>query len=197
MDQDKPSARARLHARLRATAAEERAAWSAALRGHLLAWPRWQKAGTVMVFAALHYEPDLVPLLEAGPRLVFPSMEEDRIVPRLVCGAGDLVMSAQGIREPDVSRCEVVAAESLDLVLVPGLGFGRDGMRLGRGRGHYDRFLSGLPARTLRAGVGFHCQVSDSLPWEPHDAAMQALVTERGIVDCGMDSRLPGKNSGA
>jgi len=179
MDADKASARMRLRELLRATAPEQRAAWSARLRSHLMASEMWRAADTVMLFAALRHEPDLLPLLQTGKRFVFPSLEEDRIVAREVAGLEELALSPMGIREPDPQKCPVVANPGL--VLVPGLGFGLDGSRLGRGGGHYDRFLAGLPAKPPRCGVCFSCQLSPTLPRERHDVMMDAVLTETGI----------------
>lgn len=191
MDPDKTTHRARLHSALRATLPEERAAWSAALRRRLMESASWSAARTVMLFAALRYEPDLLPLLKEGKRFVFPSMEDDGIVPRLVQSLADLVLRPHGIREPDITRCPIVPAEEIDLVLIPGLGFHHDGRRLGRGRGHYDLFLTSLPSPAVRCGACFSCQVSDALPVEPHDVAMHFLLTENGLEDCGGTSALP------
>ncbi len=197
MDNDKASARLRLLAALLATQAEERAAWSAALRGHLLDSDLWRAARTVMIFAPLSREPDLLPLFQTNTRLVFPAMEDDCIVPCNVPGEGCLVPGAFRFREPDRTICPQVPMEEIDLVLVPGLGFGRDGTRLGRGRGHYDRFLKSLPARAVRCGVCFQGQVSDSLPVESHDVTMHRLLTEGGLTDCGITSALPAPENGA
>ncbi|MFV0307899.1 MAG: 5-formyltetrahydrofolate cyclo-ligase [Desertimonas sp.] len=67
---------------------------------------------------------------------------------------------------------------TLDVVVVPGVGFGTDGRRLGQGGGHYDRFLARLPARTLTIGVCFAEQLVDGLPVEPHDIAVHAVVSD-------------------
>ena len=185
MDDPKTLHRARLQSALRTTDSEERAAWSAALCRHLEESTQWKSAGTVMLFAPLRYEPDLLPLMAGGRRWVFPSMEENRIVPRAVADAGELVPGPFGIRGPDVERCPAVAAGSLDLILIPGLGFSPAGHRLGRGKGHYDRFLADVPAAVWRCGVCFGCQVTVELPRESHDIPMHSLLTENGMVDCG------------
>ena len=186
MDPDKASLRAALHARLRDTSEEERSASSADIRRHLLESDAWQRARTVMLFAALRYEPDLLPLVDNAQdrRLIFPALENDCIVPRAVSSLDGLSVAAHGIREPSPERCAIVRAKEIDLILVPGLGFGRDGTRLGRGRGHYDRFLATLPATAVRCGVCFGCQVSDTLPTEPHDLPVSLLVTENGVAVC-------------
>ncbi len=75
-------------------------------------------------------------------------------------------------------RC---APEQVGVILVPGLAFGRNGSRLGRGAGFYDRYLSAHP-HALRAGIAFSDQLLDSLPEDPHDQRMDILLTDAGMV---------------
>jgi 5-formyltetrahydrofolate cyclo-ligase len=193
MDAAKSELRTRLHARLRESSAADREAWSVAIRQHLTESARWKNARTVMIFAALRFEPDLVPLLESADdkSLAFPGLENDRIVPRIVRTAGDLVRAPHGIREPDPRRCPMADPFSLDLVLVPGLAFSPDGHRLGRGRGHYDRFLATLPPSALRCGICFSSQLVPSLPVEPHDATVSRILTESGWAPARSHHGLP------
>jgi 5-formyltetrahydrofolate cyclo-ligase len=183
MDAAKSAHRAALQSRLRATDNASRTAWSAEIRRLLVLSEPWTAARTVMLFAAMRFEPDLVPLVPglAGKRVLFPSLEADGIVPRLVAGPDELIPGSHGIREPDISRCPAVPAAEIDLVLVPGLGFSKTGTRLGRGRGHYDRFLATLTPSAVRGGVCFACQFVPGLPAEPHDVSMSWIVCEEGI----------------
>jgi len=71
---------------------------------------------------------------------------------------------------------------ALRAVLVPGLAFDRQGHRLGRGAGVYDRFLATLPASTWRIGLVTAARLVDALPTEGHDAPMHAIVTEDGCL---------------
>jgi 5-formyltetrahydrofolate cyclo-ligase len=71
-----------------------------------------------------------------------------------------------------------VALEELDAVMMPGVAFSVDGLRLGRGGGYYDATLKRVPLRALRIGLGFDVQVVPSLPREPHDVPLDLLVTE-------------------
>lgn len=65
----------------------------------------------------------------------------------------------------------------LDLIVLPGAAFTRDGRRLGYGGGFYDTLLAG-PARDVPlAGVCFPCQLLDDLPVEPHDKKADMVVT--------------------
>ena len=84
---------------------------------------------------------------------------------------------AHGVSEPVGGT----AAPPPDLVIVPGLAFDRAGVRLGRGKGYYDRWLEANPAvRTL--GVCFKFQVLERIPAEPHDVCVNAILTEDGFI---------------
>ena len=63
-----------------------------------------------------------------------------------------------------------------DVMLVPLVGFTADGARLGMGQGHYDRWLEAHPS-TLAIGMAWDCQEVPSLPLEPHDRSLAAIVT--------------------
>jgi len=67
------------------------------------------------------------------------------------------------------------------LLLVPCVGFGPGGLRLGYGGGFYDRTLAALQPRPITVGVGY---AHGFVPWleaEPHDIALDAILTEDGV----------------
>jgi len=65
-------------------------------------------------------------------------------------------------------------------VIVPLLAFTADGHRLGQGGGHYDRWLE--HRGDVRAiGLAWDCQLAESLPVEPHDRKLDAVVTPTQI----------------
>ena len=68
--------------------------------------------------------------------------------------------------------------DKIDLIVVPGLAFSRDGHRLGRGAGFFDRLLAGPAAEAYKLGVRFDFQLLESIPIEPHDIVMDTVVTE-------------------
>lgn len=143
-------------------------------------------AGVVALFGGLKTEPDLLPLLpwlqERGRRTVFFAVGENgEMRPHLVRHAGELVTGLHGVLMPDVSLCSRVDAGEIDVVLVPGLAFSvRDGARLGRGKGYYDRVLAQLRPDAGSIGAGFSAQMIEFIPREPHDRCVQALVSEEG-----------------
>lgn len=89
----------------------------------------------------------------------------------------EMVAGRFGIAEP---REDVPAIELSEIgaFLIPGVAFDRaSGARLGWGRGHYDATLSAVP-QALRIGLAFDIQMIDGIAHEPHDVAMNLIVTE-------------------
>ncbi len=81
----------------------------------------------------------------------------------------------KNIPEP-VDEHTLMPLQELTAIIVPGLAFTAQGMRLGYGAGYYDRTLADYQG--LVVGVCFNAQVVDELPQEAHDIAMQVLVTQ-------------------
>jgi len=72
-----------------------------------------------------------------------------------------------------------------DLLLVPLVGFGRSGDRLGYGGGYFDRTLASYARRPLAVGVGYEMARVDSTFPQPHDVLMDAIVTEQALRRVG------------
>lgn len=141
-------------------------------------------------FAALPGEVDLLPLLTDLPDCLwcFPRVEGENLRFHHVTDASQLIGGTMGILEPP-AELPLVEPSRFDVVLCPGLGFGRDGSRLGRGRGFYDRTLSECRGACRLLGITLPHQLVDALPTEEHDRFMNQLVTIDGFLDC------PGKVS--
>jgi 5-formyltetrahydrofolate cyclo-ligase len=77
---------------------------------------------------------------------------------------------------------ERVTAERLDAVLVPAAAVDRDGNRLGWGKGYYDRFLETVDGSPLVVAVVFDSDVVTTVPVEPHDIPVAAIVTEYEVA---------------
>jgi len=75
------------------------------------------------------------------------------------------------------------------IVILPLVAFDRRGFRLGYGGGFYDRTLEGLRARgpVLAVGLAYGAQQVERLPVEPTDQPMDAVVTERGVLEFPRD----------
>lgn len=139
----------------------------------------------IATFAAMPGEADLTPLVEdSRHRWHFPRIDGDHLHFHQVSTLAELEAGAFGIRAPRADLPEL-AIKDIDLVLVPGLGFGRDGSRLGRGRGYYDRVLARLRPDVPRIGIAFIEQLVDRVPTEAHDVPITHLLTADGLVRVG------------
>lgn len=88
-----------------------------------------------------------------------------------------LVAGPMGLQQCD-SACEEVAP---DIILTPLVAFDADLNRLGQGAGHYDRAFAAHP-QAWRLGVAWSIQQLPSLPFEPWDMPLDAIVTERAFL---------------
>lgn len=68
------------------------------------------------------------------------------------------------------------------LLLVPCVGFGPKGLRLGYGGGFYDRTLASLKPMPFTAGLGYSHGFIPWLTGEPHDVPLDAMLTEEGVI---------------
>ncbi|MEP5939151.1 MAG: 5-formyltetrahydrofolate cyclo-ligase [Erythrobacter sp.] len=84
----------------------------------------------------------------------------------------DLEEGAFGMMQPT----NAAAVVRPDVLFVPLIGFTQDGARLGQGGGHYDRWLAANPGR-MAIGLAWDAQLCEDLPMEPHDVALDAIVT--------------------
>lgn len=133
--------------------------------------------GAVLGYVALA---DEVAIDGLPPRsLCLPRLGDDGAMTAHDAGAGR-ERHALGFEQPAVGTPAVDPAE-LVAVLVPGRVFDRDGYRLGRGGGHYDRLLPRLAPGVPIVGVTVESRLVDRLPREPHDVPMTHLATEAGV----------------
>jgi len=76
-----------------------------------------------------------------------------------------------------------VQPEEVDVVVVPGVSFDRRGHRLGYGRGYYDSLLKKV--KGCKVGLAYDMQIVEHVPDEPHDVAVDMVVTQSETMVCG------------
>jgi len=94
----------------------------------------------------------------------------------------DLTHGAYNILEPRRERMIEVSLDSIDLILVPGIGFDKHGYRIGHGGGYYDKLLESATAQSI--GLAFHLQIIDKINVEEHDVPVHKIVTEKEVIYC-------------
>lgn len=139
----------------------------------------------VSAFVPVKGEIDVFPLLERlaarGHPLALPVVADaTTLVFRPWTFGGPLGDAGFGLKEPPAEN----GAVDPDVLIVPLAAFDRAGHRIGYGRGYYDRALARLDAIGRRRAVGaaFAVQEVARVPAEPHDRALDALLTEEGLL---------------
>jgi 5-formyltetrahydrofolate cyclo-ligase len=184
----KARAREDARARLKAISRDRWIAASQRICARLGAMPEWVSASGILAYVSIPAEVALEPLmtraLSAGRRIGVPRVAGDGVMhPVLIRDLNMDIEAAPGFKHLRHARQGLppMGLESIDVVLVPGLAFDPRGGRLGRGKGYYDRLITGFDAiakRPLLIGVGIDAQIVEQVPTEGHDRPLNMLVTE-------------------
>ena len=149
--------------------------------------------GVILSYQALRAEPDpsMVTKQHSQHTWAYPKINGDQMDFYKVDSMDQFEKGQLGILEPIADEKRKIHLNQVQAVLVPAVAFDLNGQRLGRGKGHYDRFLPLVP-KALRIGVAFNCQLSfQSLPSEAHDQRMHFIVTEELIWCPHWESWMP------
>jgi 5-formyltetrahydrofolate cyclo-ligase len=129
-------------------------------------------------------EADPRPLMDLlrnfGRPLALPVIHHPNVIFRRYIEGVDLVDAGFGTMGPDATAQEMRPA----VLLVPLAAFDATGNRIGWGQGHYDRVIERLLADgepLLTVGIAFSFQQTDHVPAEPHDRALDLIVTEQAV----------------
>jgi 5-formyltetrahydrofolate cyclo-ligase len=142
----------------------------------------------VAVFFAFDGEPSLAPLIEAarrrGKRIYVPRLHGMTMSFAALEESARLTRNFFGILEPELGA--KFDARRLDLVLTPLVGFDDHGVRIGVGRGYYDRCFRFLKGRTQwrrpkLLGVAYELQRVPALQAQGWDVPLWGAVTEAGV----------------
>lgn len=180
----KAQLRSRMRVFLSTINVSERAERSRVIFSKLKSEPHFLMASAVFCYAALPSEADTVEILDhilhSGKKLYLPRMNAAGGLD--CCQVADLSESLTagkyGVPEPKVDCPALTDLTEIDFALIPGLAFDRSGRRLGRGLGYFDRFLENFSRQCFLAGLCFYEQLFDAIPFEPHDIAMNLIVTD-------------------
>jgi len=184
--------RQRIRAARREIPAAARAVYDRAIAGHILRMPEFQSAHRIALFLAFDGEPSMRAVMSAaaarGKRIYAPVLTgNDMHFAELEMSAA-LSTNFFGILEPGVGQA--IDPQELDLVLTPLVAFDDRGVRVGVGRGYYDRCFRFLVNRRFWRrpklfGVAYELQRVPLLAREPWDVPLAGAVTETGVQRFG------------
>lgn len=139
-----------------------------------------KQSGIWGAFYPFKSEPPILGVLEKASHItwVFPRLWDEGMSFHR-CAVDELEKSGMGLREPPASA-PIVEPSTMRGAIIPGIAFDRRGGRLGRGRGHYDRFLESL--KGMKVGAIWNYGLVNEVPLEQHDMKVDAVATESEFV---------------
>ncbi|XP_027427166.1 5-formyltetrahydrofolate cyclo-ligase isoform X4 [Zalophus californianus] len=189
----KRSLRAELKQRLRAMSAEERLRQSHLLAQKVMAHSRYQESKRISIFLSMQDEVETEEIIKdifrRGktcfiPRYQFQSNHMDMVKLASPEEVSSLPKTSWNIHQPeeDEVREEALSTGGLDLIFMPGLGFDKQGNRLGRGRGYYDTYLKRClqqqDVRPYTVALAFREQICLQVPVDENDMKVDEVLYE-------------------
>ena len=192
----KKAMREEIRARLDALDGMQIESKSRSLADRLFATSWWASGQWIFIFIPMFGEVDtrfiVAEAYKETKQVAIPRMEGEEIAFYAYDGnTENLVPNQFGILEPDPSWKLIDPAAPTGkrlLVLAPGLAFDRQGRRLGKGKGYYERFLRGMRAAhpagrdSWAVGLAFTEQLVDRVPVSAHDELLEGIVTDREVI---------------
>ena len=160
--------------------------------GAFMSLPEYATAETVMFYVDVRAEVrtrfDLQAAIDSGKKIVVPWCNDDgelelfhlENMDELEIGMYKILEPAEHLRRLPEKQVNV---ESLDLVMVPGVGFDARGARMGHGKGYYDKLLEHARHDTPLIALAFECQMFEDIPVAAHDVFMDKVITENRVYE--------------
>ena len=173
---EKRKVRRDVRAKIAMLSSEDKREQSALIFSKIASSEQFSKASVVALYVSLADEPqtsEFIASISQHKRIVVPRIEGDEM---------DFYDIAEGLQRGAFDIMEPIADKpiepsQIDLMILPGVAFTRQGARLGRGKGFYDKYLSRKGFRAKTIGVCYACQVVESLPTEEHDRTLDEVVS--------------------
>ncbi len=136
----------------------------------------------IFIFVSFKSEVDTIEIIKflfnKGIEVFVPKIVHRKMITVKINSLDDLTKGTMGILEP-ISSEEL---QGFDLILVPGVVFGRKGYRIGYGGGYYDRFIC-KNKDINRIAIGYHMQLIEEVPRDSWDKKLHMLITEKEVLN--------------
>lgn len=178
--EDKKKVRKKIKTSLEQLTDEKRVEYTKQISTKLFDLNEWKQAKLIGITISIPPEVPTLHIIEQawseGKEVAIPKCypEDKTMLFKKITTFDQLESVYSGLLEPVENTVKAIP-EDIDLLIVPGLAFSRDGYRLGFGGGYYDRFLSSYKGSTV--SLAFECQLIDELPTELHDIPVHLVVT--------------------
>lgn len=146
----------------------------------------YKNANTIMLYYPLGNEMDTSYIfkcaLKDGKTVAFPITDVKTNDLTAITVDSNTHFSKGGYKVFEPNSNSVIDKSLIDVVIVPGIAFDKNGNRIGFGKGCYDRFLKGINA--IKIGFGYEFQMTNEILADEFDVRMDYLICENGLVDC-------------
>ena len=142
-------------------------------------------ATSITCYLSTPDEPETRPFLawaaEHGVEVLLPISRDDGLLDWAPYDASDESSDVIGMPVPTSDIVAPIAINDVGVIIVPAAAVDRTGMRMGWGRGYFDRTLGSMDSRPPVFAVLFDDEVVDELPREKHDQPVDGIVTPSGV----------------
>ncbi|TXK19403.1 5-formyltetrahydrofolate cyclo-ligase [Homoserinibacter sp. GY 40078] len=182
----KRALRAELRERRRIRTSTERESAASSLTEHLMQLATDLDVHFMAAYLSTPDEPNTRDFLrwadERGIRILLPVSREDGLLDWAPYDGADEDQDILGMPTPTSELLGPIAINGVDLILVPAACVGRDGMRMGWGRGYFDKTLGSMEGCPPVYAVIYDDELVDEVPTERHDMPVDGAVTPGGIT---------------
>lgn len=183
---EKRALRAELRERRRIMTTREREHAAAGITARLIEVSQRLGVRSVSAYLSTPDEPSTRGFIEwadrAGVRVLLPISRDDGLLDWALFDGGDESPDAFGMPAPTSDPLSPLAVNDVDLMIVPAAAIDRSGMRMGWGRGYFDKTLGSMDQRPPVYAVVFDNELVEAVPTEVHDQRIDGVVTPSSIV---------------
>lgn len=184
--QDKQALRAELRGRRELLTQTEREESTEQFTEHLKTLVQSAGASTIACYLSGMTEPNTRGFLnwaiETGVRVLLPITREDGLLDWTIADGHSETIGLMGVPEPVGEILSPLALNEVDLIVVPASAVARNGVRLGWGRGYYDRSLGSMENSPPVYAMVYEHELVDQLPEELHDHRVTGAITPSGVL---------------
>jgi len=185
-ESEKRALRAEIRERRRIRTSTERASAASAITQHLVDLASDLKVRSLSAYLSLPDEPgtrDFVAwACEQDIRVLLPISREDGLLDWAPYDGKDEDVDFLGLPAPTSELLGPIAINDVDLIIIPAAAVDRGGMRMGWGRGYFDKTLGSMEGCPPVYAVIFDDELVDAVPRERHDQPVNGVVTPSGII---------------
>ncbi|MFT4220792.1 MAG: 5-formyltetrahydrofolate cyclo-ligase [Microbacterium sp.] len=190
----KRALRAELRERRQLLSEAQRAAAAVGVAEQLDRLVERHRARSISCYLSATTEPGTAEFLAGamvrGIRVLLPITRADGLLDWVVATPDqEVVEAAYGVPEPVAEVLGPIAVGDVDLMIIPAASVDRTGMRLGWGRGYFDKTLGSMEGCPPVYAVVFDSEFADEVPSEPHDERVTGVVTPTRTIDLAPRTR--------